>query len=88
MVAQIETDEEKLVRYRNWASRIVTALENPETVSAYGGMPDISGSGPSIGRMPGRAELLNELQWLNERIDELTSLLEDGPYLGTTLGVT
>lgn len=71
MATPLETDADKLVRFRNWESRLLTALEEPETVSAFGGMPDAAGNPVGVGRMPGRAQLLSELRLVRELIAQL-----------------
>ena len=74
------TNAENLEYYQTWRDNIVNALQTPETVSAYGGMPDTAGSiGETVGRMPGRAQLLSELMWVEERLEEL-QLLADGAF--------
>lgn len=74
----IESDADKLIRFRNWESRLLTALEAPETVSAFGGMPDSNGP-VSVGRMPGRAQLLAELQHVQTMITKLEQSV-DGSF--------
>jgi hypothetical protein len=70
MATLVETDADKLIRYRNWESRLLTALEEPETASAYGGQPDANGP-VSVDRMGGRAQLLSELQHVQSVIANL-----------------
>lgn len=70
MPTPLETDAEKLIRYQNWESRLLTALEEPETASAFGGVPDANGP-VSVDRMGGRSQLLSELQHVQSVIDKL-----------------
>ncbi len=79
MPTLLETDADKLIRYRNWESNLLTALETPETVSAYGGMPDANANPVGVGRMPGRAQLLSELMQVRKLIDDLVTAT-DGAY--------
>jgi hypothetical protein len=72
MPTPLETDADKLIRYQNWESRLLTALEEPETASAFGGTPDANGP-VSVDRMGGRAQLLSELQHVQSVIDKLTA---------------
>ncbi len=82
-----KTDQEHVDELRTWRDNIVTALKAPETVSAFGGQPDTAG-GNAIGRMGGRAQLLRELADLEDKIKDLEERIEDGPYLGSMIGVT
>ena len=70
MPTLIETDAERLIRYQNWETNLLIALEEPETQSAYGGQPDANGP-LSVGRMGGRAQLLDELRHVQETIATL-----------------
>lgn len=70
MPTPLETPAEKLIRYQNWESRLLTALEEPETASAFGGSPDANGP-VSVDRMAGRAQLLSELRHVQEVIANL-----------------
>jgi len=78
------TDEQNLEELRTWRDNLIAALKTPETVSAFGGMPDHSG-GNSIGRMSGRAQLLRELEIVEAKIDEVQGR---EPYMREARGVT
>lgn len=78
MATPLETAADKLIRYQNWESRLLTAMEEPETASAYGGKPDANGP-VSVGRMGGRAQLLSELQHVQSVIAKLQSVA-DGAF--------
>jgi hypothetical protein len=82
-----KSDAEHLAELRTWRDNLVAALETPETVSAFGGMPDAGNSG-KIGRMGGRSQLLSELREIKAQIKELEELTENGPYLRESRGVT
>lgn len=78
-----KTDAESLEQLKVWRDNLKTALQAPETVSAYGGMPDKSG-GNKVLRMAGRAQLLSELREVEARIESLQGAQ---PYLGESRGV-
>lgn len=77
------SDTDYLETLRTWRDNILTALKTPETVSAYGGMPDTSGSGPGVGRMGGRAQLLSELR----EVEGLIAKLDAGWEVTSTMYV-
>lgn len=79
MATALETDDEKLIRFKNWESRLLTALEAPETTSAFGGGPDAPSNPVGINRMGGRAQLLSELRFVQENIAALETRLA-GPF--------
>lgn len=62
-----KTDAEHLEDLKTWRDNILAELKTPGTVSAYGGSPDVNGP-VQLQRMPGRAQLLEELRWLDEEI--------------------
>ena len=61
------SDAAYLEQLKTWRDNIITALKTPETVGAYGGMPDPIG-GQGVGRMSGRAQLLAELREVEAKI--------------------
>lgn len=74
-----KTDAEILEEKKVWRDNLVAALQTPETMSVFGGMPDAGGSN-QIGRMSGRAQLMSELERIEAQIKELEERV-DGPYL-------
>lgn len=64
-----QTDAAYLEQLKTWRDNLLTALATPETTSAFGGMPDNNGTN-SLGRMGGRAQLLRELETVEQRIAE------------------
>jgi aspartate aminotransferase-like enzyme len=82
------TDAEDLEKLRLRRDKLEDALAEPETVSAYGGMPDAAGSASRVGRMGGRAQLQSELDRIRAQIKELEEVTENGPYVRESRGVT
>lgn len=79
------TDAENLEKLRTRRDELNDLLDAPETIGAFGGIPDSTGP-DSVQRMAARAQFQSELEWVESRIDALEAATEDGPYMRESRG--